>query len=219
MRRTTSALLGLAALLAVAPRPAAAQTAWDSPSFLSPWATRDLGFYYVQPDHGYDWGALGMWRTAGRVNLDLRGGLMHDDFRNQNDVLVGAGLSAPLATLGAGSGLPLDLAWTLGAGAILSRDLYDATLLRIPAGVSMGLRIGRPGDDFQLLPYAHPRIALAVQTARRGGGSHTDVQGTVDLGLDLVIGNDIVFRAGAALGDAGSVGLGLAFGLGNGPLH
>ncbi len=217
MKPTTLALLGMATALALAPGRALAQ-AWDSPSFLSPWATRDLGFYYVQPDEGYDWGAVAMWRTpASTVNLDLRGGLMHVDGLDRNDLLIGVGLSAPIATLGAATGLPLDLAWTAGAGAIFPADW---TLLRVPVGVSMGLRIGRPGDDFRLLPYAHPRIALAVASARHGeGSSHTELQGTVDLGMDLIIGNDVAFRLGAALGDAGSVGFGLAFGLGRGPLR
>lgn len=219
MRTTTAALVALAAALALCPARAAAQ-AWDSPSFLSPWPTRDLGFYYVAPDNFYDWGATGMWRTVGgRVDLDLRGGLLHSDFYDRNDPLVGLDVSRPFTTLGAGTGLPLDLAWTLGAGAIFAGGHDGETLFRLPAGVSMGLRIGRPGDDFQLLPYAHPRIALAIASRRNGGGSDTELQGTVDLGLDLVIGNDIVFRAGAALGDAGSVGLGLAFGLGNGPVR
>jgi hypothetical protein len=197
-------LLLLALLVAVAAQPAAGQqavrptAAWDAPSFMPPRGIDDVGVYVFEPSGG-EWGVSGIWRQSGNLGLGVRGGILDIDATASRAFLAGLEFFGPLLA----GGLPLDMAWVLGAGG----TFYDGgTTVRLPAGVTAGVRLGSPG--FVLVPYVHPRAALALWAS--GDESETRFEATVDLGLDLLLGDAFRVRVGAAFGDGNALGAGVA---------
>lgn len=198
MRGRWIALLAGIAMFAPAAATAQDVPAWDAPIFLPPRPGDDIGLYLVDPSGG-DWALAGIWRQSGNLDLGVRVGIAdHDD---GTAVLFGAEFYGPI--LRSGREFPLDVAWILGAGAMLN----DGTFLRIPAGVSVGRAFSSGGLVF--LPYAVPRVALDI--AADDGDSETDFSFTVDIGVDLEIDRSLLLRFGVALGDHDALGVGLAY--------
>lgn len=175
---------------------------WEAPTFFSPRAADDLGIYAVDTKGG-DFGLAGIWRQSGNVNLGVRAGF--GGRSGDRAWLVGTELSGML--LEPEPGRPLAAAWVLGAGAAFD----GATWLRIPAGVSVGVRLGE--GAVTVMPYAHPRASLDWVAYDAGGEevTDTDVNLDVDLGAELELGAKWTVRAAVTLGDREAFGFGLAW--------
>jgi hypothetical protein len=182
---------------------AAAQVAWDAPTFFSPRPAEDIGLYAWVPDGDADYGIAGIWRQHGNLNLGVRAGLAGSD-----NIMVGAEFFGPLNLLGPQSGLLTS--WVLGAGATFN----GVTQLRVPFGISVGANLGTQGG-VQLMPYVHPRVALDLVVWDEGGSEQTDTEFNfaVDVGADAALGESFVLRVGATIGGAGAnaFGAGIAY--------
>ncbi|HUH14194.1 MAG TPA: hypothetical protein VMK65_13850 [Longimicrobiales bacterium] len=196
-------LAGTALVLLSLPGAAAAQAAWDTPSFLPPAPGDDIGAYYVQPDAS-DWGVVGIWRQQGNLNLGARLGVVQPSFGGA-DLMWMAGGESWGTLLAAGAQLPVNVAWTLGFGASFGNGV---TFARVPVGVSIGRWLDLGGLAIQ--PYAHPRLGLDIY-APDEGDSETELAFLADLGVDLALGSALTVRAGISLGDADAVGVGVAY--------
>ncbi|HLU26187.1 MAG TPA: hypothetical protein VKZ58_10830 [Longimicrobiales bacterium] len=184
---------------------ALAAQAWDSPGFLPPTADDRFGVYLLLPE-GADFGVVGTFRQAGRLNLGVRGGLAKPE-GGSTRVFIGSDMWGMLVRQGSES--PFDVAWTVGAGAAFG----NGTLARFPAGVSIGREFGAAG--VALVPYVHPR--LTYQIFANDGRSDSDLRIGADLGLDLRLGGRMILRGAVALDqDVSTVGLGVAWRAPNG---
>lgn len=193
--RTTGATATI--FLALSAAPLAAQ-AWDAPTFLAPEPADDLGAYFVDPEGG-DWGLVGIWRQSGDVHLGLRAGILDV----ADDLGVALGAEAWDVVLRGPEDLPVEAAWTLGFGATIS----DATLLRVPVGVTIGGAFEAEG--WTLTPYVHPRLAIDV--VADNDETDTDLAFTTDLGANLALGARWIIRAGISLIDRDAIGVGIAY--------
>ncbi|MGH7447477.1 MAG: hypothetical protein ACRELT_07940 [Longimicrobiales bacterium] len=202
MRNLSSVLL--LALFSGIGAPLAAQ-AWDAPSFFSPRPGEDIGLYVIRPEGGGDLGFAGIWRQEGNINLGVRAGLA-----GGGDLFsVGAEFYGPLDVLGPQS--PLLISWIVGAGGTFN----DATWLRIPLGVSVGMNLGSPGS-IRVMPYVHPRVAFDLVAFDTPAGEETESEFNldVDLGADIGLGQQFVLRVGATIGDRDALGAGIAYKMG-----
>lgn len=172
--------------------------AWGSPTFLPPSPGDDIGLYLTDMD-GVDLGFQGIWRQQGNLNLGLRVGFLDT---NLGDDLITVGVETWDRIL-QNSDLPVDVAWTLGAGAAFG----DGTFIGIPVGLTIGRVIDLDGIAFQL--YGHPR--LSVEIASFNDNTDTDLDGLFDLGADVYLGDAWKLRLGATIGGPDAVGVGLAY--------
>jgi hypothetical protein len=187
------AVLGLAA---------EASAQWSAPSFLPPRPGDDIGVYVSSIG---DVGIQGIWRQHGNLNLGLRAGWI--EAPDHGGVVVAAE-SWGLVTR-AGVGLPVDVAWTAGAGAVFD----TGTSLEVPAGVSVGRTMPFPPLSVQF--YLHPRLALVMLTGT-DQPDETEITGLVDLGADILTAGGLKLRLGATLGRFDALGIGLAMRWGRG---
>lgn len=197
-------LLIVCALSAIFAGPVAAQAyMWDSPTFASPRPMDDIGAYVTRAEDAT--GLIGIWRQSGNLNLGVRAGVADLDNAG-GSLLVGAELYGPLNTLLPGSGL--DLAWTLGGGAVFGDDITTAS---IPLGLSVGVQLGSGGVT--ILPYVHPRVSLDIVSVEFGDEeeTETDVGFAVDLGADITLSERLLVRVGGSLADREAFGVGLAY--------
>jgi hypothetical protein len=181
---------------------AVAAQAWDAPSFFSPRPGEDIGLYVIDADGVDDLGFAGIWRQEGNINLGVRAGLAGGDHFS-----VGAEYYGPLAVFGPQS--PVLASWILGAGATFN----DATWLRIPLGISVGLNLGSSGP-IRIMPYVHPRVAfdlIAYDNAAGDEETDSEFNFDLDLGADLALGDRFVARFGATIGDWDAIGVGIAY--------
>lgn len=190
-------------LLALFAGPVSAQYMWDSPTFASPRPMDDIGVYVTRADETT--GLVGIWRQSGNLNLGVRAGVADMDNAG-GSILVGAELYGPLNTLLPGSGL--DLAWTLGGGAVFGDNITTAS---IPFGLSVGVQLGR--GSLSILPYVHPRVSLDIVSVEFAGNEETDTEGrfAVDLGADINLGERLLVRVGGSFADREGFGVGLAY--------
>lgn len=172
--------------------------AWDVPSFLPPRPGDDIGIYIS--DVG-DFGLQGIWRQQGNLNLGLRIGYI--DVGRDGAVVAAAESWGLFMT--ADQELPVDVAWTLGAGAAFN----GGTFLEIPVGLTIGRVI--QADALTLQVYAHPRVALVFEPDAPEGREETDLEGLFDLGVDAVLNENLKLRLGATLGGTDAVGVGVAY--------
>lgn len=174
-----------------------AQLLWDAPSFLPPRPGDDIGIYLTDGD-GTDLGIQGIWRQQGNMNLGLRLGFVDafDDF-----LIVGGETWGALTS--AGPEFPVDVSWTLGAGAAIG----DGVIFSVPLGLTIGRTFVTTPATFQV--YGHPRIALVV--AANDNNDDTDLEGLFDLGADVHLGRDWKLRLGFTIGGYDAVGFGFAY--------
>jgi hypothetical protein len=194
-----------AVLVSVIAVPASAQS-WETPTFFSPRPHDDIGVYLIKPEFG-DWGVVGIWRQSAGINLGVRGGVGGGS--GDRTVLVGAELFGPLNL----NTDPVVMYWQSGIGA----SFDGATALRIPLGVSAGMRLGSEGA-LLITPYVHPRVAFDLVTFEVGDEEETDseVNLDVDIGADLELTRSIILRLGYTVtgGDVFGFGAGFRFGRG-----
>ena len=195
--------IGAAVVLALALPAAGWAQHWDTPTFFAPRMADDIGAYIVDTEGG-DLGLAGIWRQSGNINLGVRAGF--GGRSGDRTFLVGAELFGMLVE--PDGGRPLAVAWMTGAGA----SFDGVTALRIPAGVSIGARLG--SGDFAVTPYAHPRLSFDMYTYDLPGGdeeTNTELNFDVDLGGELELGESWLLRAAVTIGDREAYGFGLAY--------
>jgi hypothetical protein len=191
----------LIGLLAGSAGQAAAQP-WDVPSFFSPRPGEDIGIYVVDMDGTDDLGVVGIWRQEGNLNLGVRAGVLDGDH-----ISLGAEFYGPIRGVNA----PIYMSWLLGVGGTFN----GATWLRIPAGVSIGTIFDAGSLD--IMPYLHPRVALDYVSWDAPEGvddSDSELNFDLDLGADISLGPQWVFRFGATVGDFDGIGVGIAYRMG-----
>ncbi len=179
---------------------ARAQHQYDTPGFLPPRPGDDIGIYLADVS-GADFALQGIWRQGGNLNLGLRIGYI--EIPGDGAIVVGAESWGLLAE--AGPRFPVDVTWTLGAGAAFN----GGTVLEIPAGLS----IGRIFDvaPITLQVYVHPRFALFVEPEAANPEDELDVGGLFDVGVDAAVNENLTFRLGVTRGKINAAGIGLAY--------
>jgi hypothetical protein len=184
--------------LTLSPGAAAAQIVWDAPSMIRPGAPSGLSLLLLEPYPGNEFGALAIWRQApAPVGFGLRVGVA-EDRSDDLAVMFGLDVSGPLANLG-GSGDPR-LIWWSGAGL----GIGDELIATFPAGIVLGWSIESEGVVFAPSIGAH--VALDIMT---GPGDDLDVDGSVDLGMDLVFNSGFAVRFGASVGGREALAIGV----------
>lgn len=195
------------ALTAVFAGSASAQAGWDAPTFFSPRPMDDIGIYVFKTDApriGDPTGLKLIWRQSGNLNLGLHAGTADlDDFGEA--ILLGGEFYGPLSGATAATGLIMS--WGLGAGAVFGDEYID---LSIPLGVSVGMSLGTGGVS--ILPYVHPRVSFDLSSFDTPAGEETEtnVGLSIDLGVDLGLGERFIVRAGGSFGDREAYGVGVA---------
>lgn len=181
----------------------ASAQAWDVPAFMPPRPGDDIGVYLT--DQG-DFGIAGIWRQHGAMNLGVRVGYV--DRPVDGSFLVGVETWGGIFS--AGPDFPVDVTWTLGAGA----GFNDAvTTVEIPGGVSVGRAFVLTPLTIQV--YGHPRIALFLFSANEN--LEAELEGLIDLGAEVHLSEDWKLRLGATLGSGpDALGVGLAYRFGRG---
>ncbi len=107
--------------------------------------------------------------------------------------------------------VPLAIQFTAGLGGSFGGG---QSLLRIPAGLSVGHRFDLEGG-ISVMPFAHPRISLdTCNECGRNGRRDTDIGVDVDLGVDVRFTRAIAVRAAAMLGGSDFQGRQDAVGIG-----
>lgn len=175
---------------------ARAQVAWDAPSFMPPRPGDDIGVYLS--DLG-DFGIQGIWRQGGNLNLGVRLGYIDTAF----DGIITVGVETWDLLAVAGDALPVDVAWTLGAGAAFN----GGTALGVPLGLTFGLPVDF--DPLRLQFYAHPRLGLFVHSV--ADNTNLELEGLFDLGVDALLNENLKLRLGATFGHQDALGIGLAY--------
>jgi hypothetical protein len=196
------------ALGAVFTGSAFAQAGWDAPTFFSPRPMDDVGIYAFKTDFENFEDQTGLkliWRQSGNLNLGVHAGTADlDDFGDA--ILLGGEFYGPLTRATASTGLIMS--WGLGAGAVFGENYVD---LSIPLGVSVGMSLGTGGVS--ILPYVHPRVSFDLSSFDNALGeeeTETNIGLSVDLGVDVGLGERFILRAGGSFGDRDAFGAGLA---------
>lgn len=197
MKRIPISLLGLILLLPMAVR---AQPRWDAPSFMRPGSPAGLTLALIDTDPGAGLGVLALWRGAAAPSgIGFRAGITEapgDEVAGLIGIDVSGSLSGPVA-----SGEPEVLWWT-GAGVGLGNDISAS----FPLGLVFGWTAQDEGVSF--MPYAGGHMVLDVLS---GPGDDLDLDGVVDLGLDLMFSGRWMMRFAVGLGGRESVGFGVRF--------
>lgn len=195
MRRLLTTTLALAFL---APCAASAQAIWDAPSFMRSGSPAGLTIAVTDSDPGDGLAVLGLWRRAAApTGIGFRAGIAEAPGDEVAGIL-GIDVSGSLTGL-AEPGGPEAIWWT-GAGFGIGDDFI--------ASFPLGLVFGWTGRDegVSFMPYAGGHVVLDVVTE---GDDELDLEGVVDLGLDIAFESGWIARFGAALGGRESLGLGM----------
>lgn len=171
-----------------------AHAQWSAPSYMPPRPGEDIGIYLAAAD---GLSIQGIWRQHGNLNLGLRVGYME----GHGGVVTAAETWGTVFT--AGVEFPVDVSWTLGAGAVFG----DGTSAEIPVGLSIGRTLAFHPFVVQL--YGHPRLSLILADGP-DGSEELELGGLFDLGLDIMTGRGITLRLGTTLGTFNALGAGMA---------
>jgi hypothetical protein len=188
-RVVTLAILALAAASEVGAQ-------WSAPSFLPPRPGDDVGLYASSVE---DFGVQAVWRQHGNLNLGVRAGWIESPVRGG---VVAAAESWGLL-FQAGRGLPVDVAWTVGAGVVFA----DGTALEVPVGATVGRTLSLAAVDIQV--YAHPRLALIVRE-ESDDVDETVLGGLFDVGAEFTMRAGPKARMAATVGSFDALGIGVA---------
>lgn len=208
IRETTKRLLPVALLLLLVPAEARSQVHWESPFHMGPGLTDGLGVHLLDSDLGESVGLLVTWRRGSVPGgVGLRMGLA-EGFGDELTGFGGVDVSGLL--LGATDDFPLDLVWAGGAGAAIG----DYALVSFPLGLFVGRSFTDAGIRFS--PYGGLRLNLDAHLGSDGGGpgpgrddEGLDLALSLDLGGDIVFGDDVAIRFGAAVGDHEALSIGV----------
>lgn len=201
MKKLLVCILSVVAL-ALAPRPVAAQIAWDSPMLMPPKTPNGFGIYLVDVAGG-GLGVLGTWRSP-TYGFGIRGGVAD---ANNNDVGVFGGVDFNGELTRSTEEFPIDIDWVAGLGI----GIVNGGLISAPLGLSLGHEF--IGDNVGFTPYVTPRVVLdaCLDCGRRSDANDLNLDFAVDIGLDLAMTSSLRVRFGATLGDREGVGIGLVF--------
>ena len=201
MRNTMMAVV--AALAATAS--AAAAQATGMPSYNAPYrafAKSEFGGVIEFPNGGGT-AFEGMYRFAtGTLDVGVRGGAFFPGGGANNRVLAGAEGRARVLTHN--EQFPLDGAFVVGVG---GQFVSGASVLVIPAGLSLGRRLDVQGSQVSIIPYVQPTLALISSSGPLGS---TKVRFVLGLGGDFRLTKMFDARVGVGVGDAALEGFSLA---------
>jgi hypothetical protein len=191
-------LTTLAFAAALSAIPASAQIAWDAPALISPAVPSGFSLFLVDPAGG-GLGALGTLRhAAGPVGLGYRAAIAEES--GSGDLAASFGIDVAGMLARGVEGSEVDLAWWWGAGIGIGSE----TVVSFPLGIVLGWT--GSGGDVVLSPYGGGHIVLDISS---GPGDDVDLNGAVDLGMDLVLSSGWMIRFGASLGDRESLAFGI----------
>lgn len=171
-----------------------ASAQWSAPSYMPPRPGEDIGVYLAAAD---GLAIQAIWRQHGNLNLGVRAGYMD----SHSGVVAAAETWGPVFT--GGGTFPVDVSWTLGAGAVMG----DGTSAEIPVGISIGRTISF--HPFVLQLYGHPRLSLILRDGIENE-EETELGGLFDLGMDVTTDRGLTLRLGTTLGTFNALGIGLA---------
>lgn len=196
--------LPLAALsVLVVASPASSQTT-GTPVFLSPYrAFERVEFGGSLSDPGRGFALEGFYRFgAPRYDFGFRAGFADAD--NRETVFL-AGVDFRTRVVDNTEDFPLDGALTIGIGAAFGDD---ATVARVPIGISLGRRVLLEDSDIQFVPYFHP-VIIPVLGDR--GADDADIDFALGLGVDIRLSRRFDIRVSGALGDIDGLAISFAF--------
>ncbi|PYO69459.1 MAG: hypothetical protein DMD69_02685 [Gemmatimonadetes bacterium] len=197
MRRDL-ALLVFAGLLAGAGRAPAQAT--GTPTFNAPYRAfqrSEIGVLLSFPNGGGT-AVEGAYRMAsGRLDLGFRVGFF--DPPGPGSAVALAGVEARQRVITHTLDFPLDGAVILGAGA---NFVSGASVMIVPAGLSLGRRIDPKGSTVSIVPYVQPTLYLLA------GDTADHVQFSLGLGADFRLSRAFDARLSAGLGDNEGVSIG-----------
>jgi hypothetical protein len=170
---------------------------WDAPSFMRPGSPNGLSLALTDSDPGGGLGVMGLWRSSPAPSgIGFRAGLSEapgDDLVGLFGIDVSGSMTGPM-----GPGAPEAIWWT-GVGVGLGDE--------VTASIPLGLAFGWTGRDegVSFMPYVGGHVVLDVMS---GPGDAMDLDGVVDLGVDLTFDRGWTIRFGAALGGREALGIG-----------
>jgi hypothetical protein len=175
-----------------------AQVAWDAPTLIGPGAPSGFSILLWDAHPSSDLGVLGLWRpSAVPTGVGFRGGLADD---RQGDLagMFAFDISGSLGRFTSGG--DASVVWWTGAGL----GVGDELLVSLPLGLAVGWRGSDEGVTFA--PYVGGHVALDILT---GPADDMDLDGAVDLGIDLTFGSALAVRFGVSVGGRDALAVGL----------
>lgn len=183
---------------AITPASASAQTAWDAPPLISHVAPAGVSLFLLGPAGG-DLGGLVTYRhSAGPVGMGYRVSISDEDGGDGLAVAGGVDISGFLSR--SVEDAPLDVMWWSGAGL----GVGSSTVVSVPLGILVGWS-GQGGDAI-LSPYGGGHVTLDISDV---DGDNVRLNGTIDLGLDIVLSSGWLVRFGASAGDRDALAIGV----------
>jgi hypothetical protein len=184
-------ILTASILSAVLATSVSGQTAWDSPALMSPSQPSGFSLFLLEPAGG-DLGAMFTLRHgAGPVGLGYRASLAEESGPD-GDLAVSGGIDVSGMLGRQIEGSELDIMWWAGGGMSVGSDW----IISAPAGIMLGW--SGSGDGVIFNPYFGAHLVMDL-TGNDGDALNLD--GVLDLGLDLVLSSGWMIRVGAGLGD------------------
>ena len=192
-------LLAVTALLAVLVVPVSGQIAWDSPAVIGPSVPSGFSIFLIDPAGG-DLGAMGTLRhAAGPVGLGYRAAIAEESAPG-GDLAVSGGIDVS-GMLGRGiEGSEIDAMWWAGGGLSIGTDW----VISAPLGIILGW--SGEGDSVVFNPYGGGHLVLDISG---NNGNALNLDGVIDLGLDMVLASGWMIRVGASVGDRESIAFGI----------
>ncbi|MDP2957200.1 MAG: hypothetical protein Q8N53_12325 [Longimicrobiales bacterium] len=189
---------GALALGLLFPVPTVAQTVWDAPSFVRPGAPPGLTLALTDSEPGDGLGVLALWRAAPvPTGLGFRAGIAEAP-GDEVVAVLGVDVSGSLTRV-VGIRGPAAIWWS-GAGVGLGDDLSAA----FPLGAAFSWAWGADGASF--MPSVGGHVVLDVLM---GEQDDLDLEGVLDLGLDVALSRGWVIRLGAAVGGRDALAIGV----------
>jgi hypothetical protein len=153
-----------------------------------------LSLFLVDPSPGGGLGALAQWRrAAGAGGLGYRLGVA-EDRSGEVSVFGGMDLSGLLATGVEES--EIDVVWWSGAGLGVGEDV----VVSVPLGLMVGWR--GLGDGTVFAPHGGAHVVLDI-------ADEVELEGALDLGLDLTLASGWVVRFAASFGGREAIAIGV----------
>ena len=194
-RRTIEALMTLPLLF---PASIAAQVAWEAPPLIAPGAPSGLSVMLWDAYPSDDLGVMALWRSAAVPSgLGIRGGLAEQPGGDLAG-MFGLDVSGSLGSLDEAGNA--GVVWWAGAGL----GIGDELLVSLPVGLTVGWRVSEDAVTFS--PYVGGHVALDILT---GPNDDLDLEGAVDLGVDLTFSSGFAVRFGASVGGREALAVGL----------
>lgn len=184
----------------LSPTAVKAQVAWEAPPLIAPGAPSGLSVLLWDAYPGDDLGVMALWRSAAVPSgLGIRGGLAEQPGGDLAG-MFGLDVSGSLGSLDEAGNA--GVVWWAGAGL----GIGDEVLVSLPVGITVGWRVSEDAVTFS--PYVGGHVALDILT---GPDDDLDLEGAVDLGVDLAFNSGFAVRFGASVGGREALAVGLRF--------